>query len=109
MHGEAVGIGCALAFRFSAELGLCAAEDAVRAEAAIAAAGLPTRLPALAAAPFDAERLLGHMMQDKKAQGGRLVLVLARGIGRALVAEDVDPAALRGFLVREGARPPLRS
>jgi len=43
-HGEAVALGCALAFRFSAARGLCPAEDAARAEAVIAAAGLPTRL-----------------------------------------------------------------
>jgi 3-dehydroquinate synthase len=48
LHGEAVGIGCALAFRFSAVLGLCTAEAAHRCEGAIAAAGLPVRLDELA-------------------------------------------------------------
>ncbi len=103
LHGEAVGVGCALAFRFSAELGLCAADDAARVEAAIAGAGLPTRLHTLAGAPFNAGRLLGHMAQDKKAQGGGLVLVLARGIGQAFVETEVDAAALQAFLLREGA------
>jgi 3-dehydroquinate synthase len=103
LHGEAVGVGCALAFRFSAELGLCPAEAATRAEAAIAKAGLPTRLHALDGAPFDAERLIGHMAQDKKADGG-LVFVLAHGIGDAFVARGVDRGALRAFLHAEGAR-----
>ena len=106
LHGEAVGVGCALAFRFSAELGLCAAEAAARAEAAIAKAGLPTRLHALAGAPFDAERLIGHMAQDKKADGG-LVFVLARAIGDAFVARHVDRTALLAFLHAEGARSPV--
>ena len=44
LHGEAVGAGMALAFRFSAALDLCSSQDAARAAAAIAAAGLPTRL-----------------------------------------------------------------
>ena len=51
-HGEAVGLGCALAFRFSARLGLCAGQDAHRAERAIAAAGLPVRLRDVAGHPF---------------------------------------------------------
>jgi 3-dehydroquinate synthase len=102
LHGEAVGVGCALAFRFSAELGLCSPEDAGRAEAAIAKAGLPTRLHALAGAPFAAERLLDHMAQDKKADGG-LVLILARGIGEAFVARGVGREAVRDFLRAEGA------
>ena len=103
LHGEAVGIGCALAFRFSVELRLCGAEAAGRAEAALAQAGLPPRLPALAAAPCEAARLIGHMAQDKKADGG-LVFILARAIGEALVARGMDREALRGFLRAEGAQ-----
>jgi 3-dehydroquinate synthase len=104
LHGEAVGAGCALAFRFSAELGLCTPEAASRAEAAIAKAGLPTRLHALAGAPFEAERLAGHMAQDKKSDATGLVFVLARGIGAAFVAKGVDRPALLRFLAAEGAR-----
>ena len=104
LHGEAVGVGCALAFRFSAELGLCPAQAAARVETAVASAGLPTRLHALAAAPFDAERLAGHMAQDKKADGRGLVFVLARAIGEAFVAGDVERSALLAFLEAEGAR-----
>ncbi|WP_174299879.1 3-dehydroquinate synthase [Caulobacter sp. S45] len=104
LHGEAVAAGCALAFRFSAELGVCPPEAAARAEAAIAGAGLPTRLRALAGAPFDASRLVDHMAQDKKAEAGGLVFVLARGIGEAFIAKGVDRAALLRFLAAEGAR-----
>ena len=104
-HGEAVGLGCALAFRFSARLGLCEAQDAVRATRAIAAAGLPTTIADVASGPFAADTLIDHMRQDKKAAGGELTLILARGIGQAFVARNADPAALRAFLVEEGARP----
>ncbi len=102
LHGEAVGVGCALAFRFSAELGLCTPQAAARAEAAIARAALPTRLHALGGAPFEAERLAGHMAQDKKAEAGWLVFVLASAIGKAFVARDVDRGALLRFLQAEG-------
>jgi 3-dehydroquinate synthase len=103
LHGEAVGIGCALAFRFSAALGLCSPEAARRCEMAMAAAGLPVRLDDLAGAPFSAEALIGHMRQDKKAQAGGLTFILARDIGEAFVARDVDAGRLRAFLGAEGA------
>ena len=102
-HGEAVGIGCAMAFRFSAALGLCPGQDSVRAERAVAAAGLPARLRELSAHPFKADALIAHMAQDKKAQGGALTFILARRIGEAFVAKGVDPAPLRDFLIAEGA------
>jgi 3-dehydroquinate synthase len=104
-HGEAVGLGCALAFRFSAGLGDCAGQDAVRATRALAAAGLPTTLAQIPGHPFLASALAQHMAQDKKAEGGSLTFILASGIGRAFVAKGVDPAALTAFLVSEGALP----
>jgi 3-dehydroquinate synthase len=103
LHGEGVAIGCAQAFRFSARLGHCPGQDAERAEAAIAASGLPTRMDQAPGAPFHADRLISHMAQDKKAEGGRLTFVLARGLGQAFVAKGVDAEAVRAFLVADGA------
>ena len=100
-HGEAVALGCCLAFRYSAREGLCRQEDARRVEAVIAAAGLPTRLDQ--AGTFDADRLLALMAGDKKAEGGALTLILAHGIGQAFVAKGVDAESVRAFLVKEGA------
>ncbi len=105
LHGEAVALGCAIAFRFSAAQGLCPAQAALRAEAAIAAAGLPILLDQAPGAPFSAARLIDHMRQDKKSEGGALVFVLARGIGQAFVARGIDPAAVRDHLIKEGAQP----
>ncbi|HYF22532.1 MAG TPA: 3-dehydroquinate synthase [Caulobacteraceae bacterium] len=104
LHGEAVALGTAMAYRFSVKRGLCPGKDADRAERALAAVGLPTRLEQAPGAPFKADRLLGHMAKDKKAEGGKLVLVLAEGIGRAVPVRDVEPAALRRFLIEEGAQ-----
>ena len=103
LHGEAVAIGCAQAFRFSAAQGLCPKDHAERAVAAIAASGLPVRMDQVRGAPFGADRLMSHMAQDKKAEGGRLTFVLAKGVGEAFVAKGVDAAAVRGFLLAEGA------
>jgi 3-dehydroquinate synthetase len=104
-HGEAVGIGMALAFRFSVKLGYCPGQDAERAARALDAAGLPTRLDQLAGHPFRADRLVDHMAQDKKAEGGVLTFILARRLGDAFVARGVDAAAARDFLIGEGAIP----
>ena len=102
-HGEAVGLGMAQAFRFSVRQGLCPAQDADRAQAAIKAAGLPTRMSEVRPEPFSADALIAHCAQDKKAEGGMLTFVLVRGIGDAFVAKDVDRAALRAFLIEDGA------
>jgi 3-dehydroquinate synthase len=103
LHGEAVAAGMALAFRFSAAQGLCEAQDARRAADGLAAAGLPTTLADAAGHPFDAQRLVRHMAQDKKAQDGRLTFILARALGDAFVARDVDARAVTAFLRQEGA------
>ncbi|WKL56199.1 3-dehydroquinate synthase [Asticcacaulis sp. ZE23SCel15] len=103
LHGEAVGIGMAMAFRYSARAGLCPKAESDRAVAAIAQSGLPTTLAEIRNAPFDADRLIEHMGHDKKAEGGKLVFVLARAIGEAFVAKDVPAADIYDFLLTEGA------
>lgn len=103
LHGEAVAIGMAQAFGFSARQGLCTGQDAGRAEAAIAAVGLPVRMDALPGHPFSGPRLLAHMGQDKKAEGGKLTFILARALGDAFVARDVDGGSILDFLTAEGA------
>ena len=100
-HGEAVALGCCMAFRFSVAQGLCEAAEAERVEAVIAAAGLPTWLDQAGA--FEAEQLIALMAGDKKAEAGGITLVLARRIGEAVVQRDVDVVALRAFLRSEGA------
>ena len=103
LHGEAVAAGQALAFRFSAAQGLCTALDARRATASLAAAGLPTALSEVPGHPFDAKRLVRHMSQDKKAEGGALTFILARSLGDAFIAKNVEVRAVREFLQQEGA------
>ena len=66
LHGEAVAIGLCLAFGFSAELGLCPAEDGVRVRTHLASVGLPTRL-ADAGLAGAGDSLLDAIKSDKKA------------------------------------------
>ena len=103
LHGEAVAAGMAIAFRFSAAQGLCTTQDAKRAEAAIAAAGLPIKISDIADSTFSAERLVHHMAQDKKAEGGKLTFILARALGQAFVAKDIAADTVMQFLKTEGA------
>jgi 3-dehydroquinate synthetase len=48
--------------------------------------------------------MLDLMAQDKKVKGGRLALVLVRGIGQAFVERDVAMDRLSAFLKLECAR-----
>ena len=100
-HGEAVALGCTMAFRYSAFTGVCGAAVADRVGAVISAAGLPVRLEGVGT--FSSTALLERMAGDKKAEGGRLTLVLARGIGEAVVEKSVDRDVLAAFLKAEGA------
>ena len=102
LHGEALSIGMVLAFRQSHRLGLCGEADVASVSAHLAAHGLPTEATQLPPAARRREALLLHMSHDKKIIDGRLRLILARGIGGAFVASDVEPqdivATLDDFL-----------
>jgi len=100
-HGEAVALGCVLAFRYSVRLGVCEAAEAEKVARVTAAAGLPTELTQ--AGVFAADALIARMAGDKKAEGGRLTLVLARSIGDVFVEKTVDAADLKAFLIEQGA------
>ncbi len=101
VHGEAVAIGMACAFRFSARRGLCAAEDAARVEAHLKAVGLPVRLSAIPGFDAAAGAILDAMYQDKKVVEGALTFVLARAIGDCFVAKGIEPGDVRAFLQDE--------
>jgi 3-dehydroquinate synthase len=88
----------ALAFRFSAERGLCAPADAQRVEAHLRRVGLPVTLGEAGIAKGGG--LIAHMLHDKKRIDGRLAFILVRGIGQAFVDKDVDMAEVEAFLDR---------
>jgi shikimate kinase/3-dehydroquinate synthase len=108
VHGEAVALGMAQAFRFSAARGLCAPADAARVERHLRSVGLPTRLADVPGTLPDDEALLALMAQDKKVVRGRLVFVLVTGIGGAFLARDVPADEVRAFLAEERATEPVR-
>ena len=95
LHGEAVAIGLVLALRFSASLRLCDATAADQLAEHLTDVGLPSTVADVGIA---GAALSKWIALDKKNDGAALTLVLARGIGQAFVARDVDPAALAAFL-----------
>lgn len=99
LHGEAVALGLALAFRYSAETGLCPLPEADRVIAHLASCGLPFRLADVGLTGRGAQ-LAGWMAGDKKNAAGRTALILARGIGRAFLDPNVDTRRLNDFLGR---------
>ncbi len=103
LHGEAVAIGMVMAFELSARLNLCPWEDVARVRRHLAAIGLPTGLETGLDADrggrfWNAANLIDHMSRDKKVKGGRLTFVLARGIGQALLRDDVEAAEVEALL-----------
>ena len=101
-HGEGVSVGMVLAAEFSARLNMIPASDAARVQHHLASVGLPTRLQDIAGfrqeGLADADTLMALMAQDKKVKRGRLTFILLERIGKAVIANDVDPSAVHGFL-----------
>jgi len=93
LHGEAVAAGMCMAAHMSRELGWINDSALARATTLIESAGLPTRPPALPAARF-----MELMSIDKKAQSGRIRLVLLQGLGHAVVTGDFPAEALQRTL-----------
>src|SRR4051794_14389748 len=104
-HGEGVSVGMVLAAEFSAQLGKIADADAARIKHHLSAVGLPTRLQDIAGFAQeglpDADALLSLMAQDKKVKRGKLTFILLEAIGRAAIANDVDPVLVRDFMAKK--------
>lgn len=96
-HGEGVAAGMALAFGYSVRRGECSGQDAQRVIAHLHAAGLPASLKDVGI-KASGERLVEHMLHDKKMSSGTLPFLLARGIGQTYLAKDVDLADIAAFL-----------
>jgi 3-dehydroquinate synthase len=98
LHGEAVALGMVMAFDFSARKGLASQEEARRVHAHLAAVGLPTHVREVAGGVPGVDLLMDLITQDKKVKRGTLTFILARGIGKAFIEHNVDPAEIRAFL-----------
>ena len=100
LHGEAVGLGMALAYGYSVEIGICPVADLERVVAHFRSIGLPQNLRDAGLAGRSGD-VLAAMQSDKKATSRGLTLVLAKGIGQAFLARSIDLHRLSDFLLRE--------
>jgi 3-dehydroquinate synthetase len=98
LHGEAVSLGMALAFAFSAKLGLLPAAEAARATRHLAEVGLPVRIRDIPGPLPSLDQLMDLIAQDKKVKRGMLTFILVKAIGAAFVEGGVDAGAVRAFL-----------
>ena len=107
-HGEGVAVGMTLAAEFSAQLGMIPESAAARVKHHLAEVGLPTHLQDIAGFAqeglADADALMALMAQDKKVKRGRLTFILLEAVGRAVIANDVEPSRVREFLAEKLAR-----
>jgi 3-dehydroquinate synthase len=98
LHGEAIAIGMAMAFEFSARRQLLPAPEAERAARHLAAVGLPTHVKEIRGNLPSADAMMDLIAQDKKVKRGALTFILVRGIGAAFIERDVDAADVRAFI-----------
>ncbi len=101
LHGEGVSIGMVQAFRFSERLRLCLPGTADRVAKHLKGVGLPVHAAQIPGELPPPATLLDIMRQDKKAQGGKLTFILARGIGQAFIAKDVADHDVLDFLTED--------
>lgn len=96
LHGEAVSAGMNMAFEYCARAGVCRGKDAQKVRTHLDDLNMPSAqsFPAL----LKPKALLAHMQQDKKNDGGRLTLILARSIGDAFIDDDVNPKTVLDYL-----------
>ena len=94
-HGEAVAMGLVAAAEVSARMGLCEPSLPARLAALLERLGLPISYP-----PGDPEQVLSAMRVDKKARAGRLRFILLKGVGQALVCDQVPEQLLRQEVAR---------
>jgi 3-dehydroquinate synthase len=85
-HGEAVGLGMVIAGAIAVELGFWQQSDQDAQLELIHKAKLPTQLPK----DIDLKQIITAMSQDKKVSSGKVIFVMPKAIGNAVVTDQVD-------------------
>ncbi len=96
-HGEAIAIGMVYAARLAHRLGICDERVPEKVERLIAGYGLPVGLAALGRRPSSA-RVLEAMQVDKKAEDGKIRLILPKKIGEVVITKEWDARVLQELL-----------
>jgi 3-dehydroquinate synthase len=93
-HGRAVSMGISVETNLSTRMKVLPAEDKERILHLLDHFGLPTRIPK----NYDREELVGLMHSDKKAEQGRIAMVLPTAIGTVSVKKGIPPSLLKSVL-----------
>lgn len=99
LHGEAIGLGLAMAGELSFRLGNISEEEVKRICQLVSRYSLPVTMDR----PLDVNALLGAMKRDKKVLKGTLHFVALEQIGQAITIPEVEGGLVREILVKFGA------
>ncbi|HOK65065.1 MAG TPA: 3-dehydroquinate synthase [Bacillota bacterium] len=83
-HGEAVSIGMALSMSISVDIGIMGTDEMSMAIKLLKDLGLPTRTD------LTFSSLYPFLQSDKKSGHGKKRFVLCEGLGKAMIADDLD-------------------
>jgi len=97
-HGQGVSIGLIAAAHLAKAKGLMTVAEVGRIKDLLNLYGLPTEINEITISKQDPQFLLQLMKADKKNQGGRKILILPQGIGRAVISKEcTDPEILESW------------
>ena len=97
VHGEAVAIGMACAFKFSIIMNLCSKNEAEKCLDLIKSFNLPTKLNEIKGIKFTSKNLLDKFYLDKKVKNGKITLILFNKIGCASIENNINERSLKNF------------
>lgn len=92
-HGEAVSIGMIVEGKISKLIGILSEKEYIILEQALRQAGLPTAIP-----DIKTDKILVKIKADKKSEKGKINFTLLKGIGKAIINQQVNEVIIRKVL-----------
>ena len=96
LHGEAVAVGCVIALKASAKMGLADPSEADRLVSLLSSVGMKSDLSSFGITTT-ADALMTAMAQDKKVLDGQMTFILGP-IGAAKIHRQVDLSLIRALM-----------
>ena len=98
IHGEAVSIGMACAFKLGVFLKIFSKTKAEKCIQLISKFNLPTTIKEVDGINITVKKLIDKFYLDKKVKDGKLTFILCDEIGNAVVKNNIDINVLKKFL-----------
>lgn len=93
-HGEAIAIGMVYEAKIAQRLGICSADDVKHISKLIDSYRLPTQLPS----GLSIDRLITHIMIDKKNESGKVTIITPSKIGSVTITKAVNIDDIKAVL-----------